>query len=63
MKYGAYGMDHLALAPADGSGPPARLKATEDLDRGIGAPRFSPDGKWLRFLVVDDRSAYRQEQV
>src|SRR5688572_19164619 len=58
MKYGAYGMDHLALVPADGSGPPARLKATEDLDRGIGAPRFSPDGKWLRFLVVDDRSVY-----
>jgi dipeptidyl aminopeptidase/acylaminoacyl peptidase len=44
--------------PADGSQPSARLKATEDLDRGIGAPRFSPDGKWLRFLVVDDRSVY-----
>ena len=48
MKYGAYGMDHLALAPADGSGLRSASKATEDLDRGIGAPRFSPDGKWLR---------------
>ncbi|HEX3184833.1 MAG TPA: S9 family peptidase [Pyrinomonadaceae bacterium] len=58
MKYGAYGMDHLALVPADGSNPPTRFKATEDLDRGVGSPRFSPDGKWLRFLVVDDRSVY-----
>jgi dipeptidyl aminopeptidase/acylaminoacyl peptidase len=58
MKYGAYNMDHLALVPADGSKPPERFKATEELDRAIGAPRFSPDGKWLRFLVVDDRSVY-----
>ena len=58
MKYGAYGMDHLALVPSDGSKPPSRFKATEDLDRGIGSPRFSPDGKWIRFLVVDDRSVY-----
>lgn len=58
MKYGAYSMDHLTLVPSDGSKPPSRFKATEDLDRGVGAPRFSPDGKWLRFLVVDDRSVY-----
>ena len=24
----------------------------------MAAPRFSPDGKWIRFLVVDDRSVY-----
>ena len=58
LKYGAYGMDHLSLVASDGSKPPARFKATEDLDRGIGGPKFSPDGKWLRFLVVDDRSVY-----
>ena len=58
MKYGAYSMDHLALVPTDGSQPPARFKATEDLDRGVGSPKFSPDGKWIRFLVVDDRSVY-----
>ncbi len=58
MKYGAYSMDHLTLVPSDGSKPPARFKPTEDLDRGVGAPRFSPDGKWIRFLVVDDRSVY-----
>ncbi|HEU5460147.1 MAG TPA: hypothetical protein VFU83_06605, partial [Pyrinomonadaceae bacterium] len=54
QKYGAYSMDHLALVPADGSSGPVRLKATEDLDRGVSAPRFSADGKSIRFLVVDD---------
>lgn len=58
MKFGAYSMDHLALVPSDGSKPPARFQATEDLDRGVGSPRFSPDGRWIRFLVVDDRSVY-----
>ena len=57
-KYGAYGMDRLALVPADGSSAPARLKAVEDLDRGVSLPRFSPDGKSIRFLVTDDRSVY-----
>jgi dipeptidyl aminopeptidase/acylaminoacyl peptidase len=58
MKYGAYSMDHLALVATDGSKPPTRFKATEDLDRGVGGVRFSPDGKSIRFLVVDDRSVY-----
>src|SRR6185369_2389112 len=58
MKYGAYSMDHLALAAADGSKPPSRFKPTEDLDRGVGGVRFNPDGKSIRFLVVDDRSVY-----
>ncbi|HZI60324.1 MAG TPA: S9 family peptidase [Pyrinomonadaceae bacterium] len=58
MKFGAYSMDHLMLVATDGSKPPQRFKATEELDRGVGAPRFSPDGQWIRFLVVDDRSVY-----
>ena len=58
QKYGAYGMDRLALVPADGSSAPTRLKASEDLDRGVALPRFSPDGKSIRFLVTDDRSVY-----
>lgn len=58
QKYGAYNMDHLAFVPADGSSGPVRLKATEDLDRGVSSPRFAPDGKSIRFLVVDDRSVY-----
>ncbi|HEU4712250.1 MAG TPA: S9 family peptidase [Pyrinomonadaceae bacterium] len=58
MKYGAYSMDHLSLVPSDGSKPPARFKPTEDLDRGVGGVRFNPDGKSIRFLVIDDRSVY-----
>ena len=57
-KYGAYSMEHLALVPADGSSAPTRLKAVEDLDRGVSSPRFNPDGKSIRFLVTDDRSVY-----
>ncbi|HKS42968.1 MAG TPA: S9 family peptidase [Blastocatellia bacterium] len=57
-KYGAYNMDHLAVIAADGSGAPTRVKAVEDLDRGISSPRFSADGKSVNFLVTDDRSVY-----
>src|SRR5690349_15827000 len=57
-KYGAYSMEHLSLVPSDGSSAPTLFKATEDLDRGVSSPRFSPDGKSIRFLVTDDRSVY-----
>jgi dipeptidyl aminopeptidase/acylaminoacyl peptidase len=57
-KYGAYNMDHLSLVAADGSAAPTRFKASEDLDRGVSSPRFTDDGKAIRFLVTDDRSVY-----
>jgi Tol biopolymer transport system component len=57
-KYGAYGMDRLALVPSDGSSAPVAFKATEDLDRGVSSPRFTAAGKAIRFLVIDDRSLY-----
>ncbi|HEV8203993.1 MAG TPA: S9 family peptidase [Pyrinomonadaceae bacterium] len=57
-KYGAYSMNHLALVAADGSSAPTRLKAAEDLDRGVSSARFTPDGKAIQFLVADDRSVY-----
>jgi dipeptidyl aminopeptidase/acylaminoacyl peptidase len=57
-QYGAYNMDHLSLVPSDGSSAPRRLKAAEDLDRGISSPRFTSDGKSIQFLVADDRSVY-----
>ncbi len=57
-KYGAYSMDHLALVASDGSSAPTRLKAAEDLDRGVSSPRFIDDRKSIRFLVTDDRSVY-----
>lgn len=57
-KFGAYGMEHLTIVPADGSGAPARINAAEDLDRGASNPRFSADGKSISFFVADDRSVY-----
>lgn len=58
QKYGAYSMRHLALVSADGAEPPARLAATEALDRGVSNVRFTPDGRAIEFLVADDRSVY-----
>ena len=57
-KYGAYSMEHLNLVASDGTAPPSRFKASEDLDRGVSSARFSPDGTWLIFFVTDDRSVY-----
>src|SRR5258708_30788951 len=57
-KYGAYNMEHLAFVPADGSTAPARMKAVEDLDRGVSGLRVSSDGKSVNALVTDDRSVY-----
>ncbi len=57
-RYGAYSMDHLTLVAADGASTPTRFKATEDLDRGVSSPKFTPDGKSITFTVTDDRSVY-----
>jgi dipeptidyl aminopeptidase/acylaminoacyl peptidase len=57
-KYSAYGMEHLALATADGSARPRRLQAVDKLDRGVSSPRFTDDGKSIEFLVTDDQSVY-----
>jgi len=57
-KYVEYSMPRLALVPADGSAKAALVKAAADLDRGVSAPRFSPDGQSISFLVADDRSVY-----
>src|SRR6516162_7724415 len=42
-KYSAYGMEHLSIVPSDGSAPPMRVKATEDLDRSVSNPHFVHD--------------------
>ena len=57
-KYGAYNMEHLVFVPADGSAAPTRVKAVEDLDRGVSGLRFGGDGKAVTVLVTDDRSVY-----
>lgn len=57
-KYGAYSMEHLTIVKADGTSAPTRVAGAENLDRGVSGPRFSADGKWITFLVTDDRSVY-----
>ena len=57
-KYSAYGMEHLTLVASDGSSAPARVKAAEDLDRGVSSPHFSEDGTSIVVLVADDQSVY-----
>lgn len=57
-KYGAYGMEHLAIVSADGSAPPQRVSASEALDRGVSQPRWGEDGKNIYAVVTDDMSAY-----
>jgi dipeptidyl aminopeptidase/acylaminoacyl peptidase len=57
-KYNAYGMEHLAIVAADGSGPPQRVASSEALDRGLSQPRWSDDGANVFAIVTDDMSAY-----
>ncbi len=54
-KQSAYNMTRLAVVPVAG-GAPTVLAGT--LDRGVSAPRFTPDGASILFLVADDRSEY-----
>lgn len=45
-----YATDHVAVVPVAG-GEPRHL--TKSLDRNVGRPRFSPDGRWVYFLLED----------
>ncbi len=55
-KWDAYGMEHLAVVPSDGSAAPTIL--TEKLDRSVSAPYFTEDGKAIVVDEEDDRSEY-----
>jgi dipeptidyl aminopeptidase/acylaminoacyl peptidase len=57
-KWGAYGMEHLALVASDGTRVPERVKASEALDRGVSQPRWGDDGQNIFAIVTDDMSAY-----
>lgn len=57
-KWGAYSQEHLAVVPSDGSHPASLVKAALDLDRGVGGPRWSADGKSIIVMITDDRSVY-----
>jgi len=50
-----YAPGHLAAVPAAG-GPAAPL--TVALDRDVSRPRFSPDGKWIYFLLEDGGNSH-----
>ncbi|MGH9750569.1 MAG: prolyl oligopeptidase family serine peptidase, partial [Candidatus Polarisedimenticolia bacterium] len=50
-----YGVYQLAAIPASG-GVPRLLSAA--LDRNVVQPRFSSDGRFLHFLLEDDRSVH-----
>ena len=52
-------MEHLTLVASRRRRAPARVKATEDLDRGVSSPHFSEDGKSIVVLVTDDRPSIR----
>ena len=54
-KLGAYNMNRLAVVAVSG-GEPGILAG--GLDRGVSAPRFTPDGAAILFLVGDDASEY-----
>ncbi|HEX3672650.1 MAG TPA: S9 family peptidase [Rhizomicrobium sp.] len=50
-----YAVNHLMTAPASGGAPKSLLP---NLDRNVGAPLWSADGKTISFLVEDDRTEY-----
>jgi dipeptidyl aminopeptidase/acylaminoacyl peptidase len=55
-RFSAYQLSKLAIVPS--AGGPARILA-EKLDRGVSGPfLWSPDGKFITFLVPDDRVVY-----
>ena len=58
LKYGAYSMNHLTTVASDGSAAPVRVKAAEDLDRGVSNPYYSSDGRSINVIVTDDMSVY-----
>jgi dipeptidyl aminopeptidase/acylaminoacyl peptidase len=46
-----YGASHVAVVAAEGGGTPRPL--TQALDRNVGNPSFSPDGRTVLFLLED----------
>ncbi len=50
-----YAVHRLAVVPA--AGGPARV-LTQDLDRNVLSPRFTPDGKAILFLLEEDQAVH-----
>jgi dipeptidyl aminopeptidase/acylaminoacyl peptidase len=51
-RYAAFETTHLAVAPSDGRGP--RRILTEALDRNVGSPQFTADGRGILVSVSDE---------
>jgi len=51
-RYAAFETTHLALAPSEGRGP--RRILTEALDRNVGSPQFTADGRGILVSVSDE---------
>jgi dipeptidyl aminopeptidase/acylaminoacyl peptidase len=54
-RFFAYNLNRLALVPSAG-GAPRHLTAA--LDRAVSAPRWTPDGSSLLFVIEDDRAQH-----
>jgi len=50
-----YGTNHLAVVPAAGGDATA---LTASLDRDVSRPRFSPDGRWIYFLLEEGGNSH-----
>ncbi len=51
-RFGAFETSHLAVRASDGSGD--RRVLTEALDRNVGSPEFTPDGRGILVSVGDE---------
>ena len=55
-QHTAYGLDKLAVVPANAPQPAAPRILTASLDRAVSSPSWSADGSRISFLLEDDRA-------
>ncbi|HMC55682.1 MAG TPA: S9 family peptidase [Gemmatimonadaceae bacterium] len=55
-RFYAYHMDKITVVPSDGSAPARVLTAA--FDRDLSSPQWSPDGRYVYAIAVDDRAQH-----
>jgi dipeptidyl aminopeptidase/acylaminoacyl peptidase len=55
VRYAFHSLNRLGVVSVNGGAPKL---LNEKLDRGVSSPVFSADGKFVSFLVADDRTEY-----